>query len=262
MENKITLEEPIQSVDCSDVKIKLDIQKLIEDNLKFVYSTVNKNFSKYITNEDIREDLYQAGMFGLSYAANKFDQSRHNNKFITYAVYWIKYYVYQEVLKHYQIPLNQNHIYKRNKINKARTEFIEQCGREPTAKELSERLPDFSEKVIKNVLSINDGNNYNFISFQSITTNNKDSDKCDMENVLGGEIIEQSVNPETKYQVEEVLSILKQRVEPHLYDMFVAYYINGENYSEIATKNGLNFPASAKYYVNKVREEFKNIYVS
>ena len=236
------------------------IAQLINDNLKFVYSTVNKNFAKYIINADIKEDLYQAGMYGLCYAANKFDSS-HKTKFITYAVYWIKYYVYQEIIKYYPIALNQNHIYKRNKIKAAQDAFKEVNGREPNIDELSELLPSFSKKVISNVLSVNGGENYDFVSFQSVTTNNKDSDKCDMDNVLSGIIEQNHDDPQLKYEIEETLSILKSKVDPNMYNMFVAYYIDGDNYSDIAEKNGLKHPASAKYYINKVCEEFKNIYL-
>lgn len=238
-----------------------EISKLVTDNINFVYSTVNKNFAKYITNADIKDDLYQAGMYGLSYAANKFDKN-HKTKFITYAVYWIKYYVYQEIIKIYPIALNQNHIYKRNKIKQAQEEFRKLYDREPSVDELSEMLPDFSKKVIKNVLSVNGGDNYDFVSFQSVTTNNKDSDKCEMDNVLSNVIEQKQEDPQIKYQIRETLSLLKKQVEPNLYNMFIAYYINGDNYSDIAIKNGLKHPASAKYYISKVCDKFKDIYNS
>lgn len=63
-------------------------KKLVESNLKFVVSIAKK-----YCNDDIPfEDIISEGNLGLIRAAEKYDASA-GNKFITYAVWWIKAYI-------------------------------------------------------------------------------------------------------------------------------------------------------------------------
>lgn len=72
-------------IKCGDESAK---KKLIESNLKFVVSIAKK-----YCNDDIPfEDIISEGNLGLIRAAEKYDASV-GNKFITYAVWWIKAYI-------------------------------------------------------------------------------------------------------------------------------------------------------------------------
>lgn len=64
------------------------MKSLVEENIKLVYSCINKSFPSLIGNEDVT----QSGMFGLVKAANKFDESR-GVPFSSFAYRYIRYEV-------------------------------------------------------------------------------------------------------------------------------------------------------------------------
>lgn len=70
---------------------KLAKKKLIESNLRFVVKIANE----YLGYMDI-EDLINEGNLGLMHAAEKFNPST-GNKFITYAVWWIRAYIQKSI---------------------------------------------------------------------------------------------------------------------------------------------------------------------
>ena len=72
-------------IKCGDESAK---KKLIESNLKFVVSIAKK----YCNGDMPFEDIISEGNLGLIRAAEKYDASV-GNKFITYAVWWIKAYI-------------------------------------------------------------------------------------------------------------------------------------------------------------------------
>lgn len=155
-------------------------EQLILDNENFVYSIVNNEFKKYPYN--VKEELYSAGKMGLVIAAQKFNPSNYDNKFISYAVHWIRYYVNEEIRKMYPVKLNQNYVYKRNKMNKfIDTYKKDHRGKNPTDKCIGKAL-GMSQKVIDNIRKVNGGDNFSFVSFQAIT-NTGSTDKSDDMNI-------------------------------------------------------------------------------
>lgn len=70
---------------------KLAQKKLVESNLKFVVKIANE----YLGYMDL-EDLINEGNIGLIHAAEKFNPST-GNKFITYAVWWIRAYMQKAI---------------------------------------------------------------------------------------------------------------------------------------------------------------------
>jgi RNA polymerase sigma factor (sigma-70 family) len=70
---------------------KLAKKKLVEANLRFVVKIANE----YLGYMDI-EDLINEGNLGLMHAAEKFNPST-GNKFITYAVWWIRAYIQKAI---------------------------------------------------------------------------------------------------------------------------------------------------------------------
>lgn len=66
-------------------------KKLIESNLRFVVKIANE----YLGYMDL-EDLINEGNIGLIHAAEKFNPST-GNKFITYAVWWIRAYIQKAI---------------------------------------------------------------------------------------------------------------------------------------------------------------------
>jgi RNA polymerase sigma factor (sigma-70 family) len=235
-------------------------EELILDNKDFVYSVVNKEFKHFPWH--IKNELYSAGMEGLVYAATKFDPTNYNNKFISYAVHWIRVYINEEIRKMYPVKLNQNYVYKRGKIKKFIAKFAEEHGREPTIAEISGGV-EMSQKVVNNILSLNNGENFQFVSFQAVNPEGSDDTTSEsyVENKLVNEYLEETVSDYgmTKYELNDLLDALKKRISEKDYNMFIDKHLNGLSYSAIAKKYGLNFPSSSKYIIERVENVCKEL---
>lgn len=82
-------------------------EQLVEENMKLVYSFINKNYPTF----KYDEDLIQCGMIGLCKAANTWDESK--SQFSTYAVTCIRNEVRRELGRRMRQPqtisLNYNY---------------------------------------------------------------------------------------------------------------------------------------------------------
>lgn len=85
---QLTKEEELLLIKKAKRGDKDSLDKLINANLKFVVNIAKK----YIRNDAPLIDIISEGNMGLLNAVNKFDETK-NIKFITYAVWWIKYYI-------------------------------------------------------------------------------------------------------------------------------------------------------------------------
>jgi RNA polymerase primary sigma factor len=128
-------------------------EKICKHNLLFVVS-IAKQYSKVLGGQTAitLEDLISEGNIGLMIAIDKFNYD-NGNKFISYAVWWIK----QTILAHIQnnikgIRLPSSIRLEVNKINK-KEEYLEQkLSRKPTTVEIfEEMLADSSIKMIKSI---------------------------------------------------------------------------------------------------------------
>lgn len=196
------------------------------------------------------------------YAATKFDTSKYTNKFISYAVHWIRYYVNEEIRNMYPVKLNQNYVYKRGKVKKFIDKYKKEHGDEPTIDQISAAL-DMSKKVVSNVLSINNGENFHFISFQSVNNDSNDDPTSEsyVENKLVNEYLEETVSDYgmTTYELQDLLSELKKQVKEPDYNMFLDKYLHNLSYSDIAKKYNLKFPSSSKYIIERVEKICKKL---
>lgn len=200
------------------------------------------------------------------YAATKFDRTNYANKFISYAVHWIRYYVNEEIRKLYPVKLNQNYIYKRSKIKKFISEYEQKHGKTPSMKVLKKGV-GMSEKVINNIMNINNGENFKFISFQGVGTNNDDPNSDSyIENKLVNEYLESEDSNYSmlNFELNDMLVELKRKLKEknfdnNAYDMFIDKYLYEMSYSDIAKKYKLNFPSSSKYLIERVSAVCKEI---
>jgi RNA polymerase sigma factor (sigma-70 family) len=235
-----------------------EYEKLIIDNINFVYKVVNDNFSNYSWN--IKQELYSAGKRGLVVAATKFDPSNYENKFIAYAVSWIKYYIHEEIRILYPVKLNQNFLYKRNKVNSAIKQFEDENGKQPTAEELS-KIVGMSTKVIGNIMSINKGKDFQFVSFQTASSNS-DSES---EDYVGDRLTYEHFDEEdensamSEYELTDLLDVLQKKIPQLDYKIFVDKYMNDMSYSDIARKYNLPFASSVSYLIKKSEKVCKEL---
>lgn len=127
-------------------KAEIAKKKLVQANLRLVVSIAKK----YIGQGVLFMDLVQEGSLGLIKAAEKFDYSR-NFKFSTYATWWIKQTIMRAIAnnsKTIRIPVHMAD--KIRKYKKVYTTLSFELGREPTDKEICEKLG----LTIKNIHAI------------------------------------------------------------------------------------------------------------
>jgi len=111
--------------------------KIIRSNLRFVVS-----IAKGYANQGLSlEDLIGEGNYGLIQALDRFDLN-YENKFITYAVWWIRHYIFQAISSansgSVKLPTNKQQIL--SKINKTRDLLEQRLQREPNIDEIENEL--------------------------------------------------------------------------------------------------------------------------
>lgn len=135
------------------LKEVIEISKKVRDNF------INENtylvihiVKEYTTNIPI-EDLIQEGIIGLMIAIKKFDVNKEN-KFITYAYYWIKRSLNYYIKNNNRIIRLPVWIWEiRHKVNNAENALYNTLYRKPTYEELASYL-NISVKQVKQAKSI------------------------------------------------------------------------------------------------------------
>ena len=111
-------------------------KKLIESNLRLVISIAKRYLGSRLT----FSDLIQGGNIGLIKAIEKFDPDKEF-KFSTYATWWIKQSITKaiaDMTRHVRIPVHL--IDEINSYNKTYQLLFQKLGREPTSKEIGQKL--------------------------------------------------------------------------------------------------------------------------
>lgn len=128
------LAERITSDNCSERERQAIQKEMLEGNLRFVI-TVAKQYQ----NQGIDlSDLIAEGNFGLMKAINNFDWTK-NNRFISYAVWWIK----QSILQ----SLNENSRTIRLPVNVVQDMQKEKRENEKTNKDLSDKFANLPRMI-------------------------------------------------------------------------------------------------------------------
>ncbi|MBO5142781.1 MAG: hypothetical protein J6J11_09095 [Treponema sp.] len=178
----------------------------------------------------------------MCYAATKYDPYQDNCKFISYAINWIRYYINEELRKMYPIRLNQNFVCKRNKVTRAIAKYQEENdGKTPTCDQLS-AIIGMSPKVVKNILDVNGGNNFNYISFQSISNSNKTDDgDVEIETKLINEYLQEAESDYgmSSFEFKDMISALKKKIGLDDLNIFLDKHMNNFSISQLVKKYNL-----------------------
>ncbi len=142
-ESLITVDEEVELARRIKKGDRVALEKLTKANLRFVVSVAKQYQNQGLT----LPDLINEGNLGLIKAAEKFDETK-GFKFISYAVWWIRQSILQDIAEQSRIvrlPLNQ--VGSLNRINKAFIKFEQEFERAPSPDELATVMQITPEKV-------------------------------------------------------------------------------------------------------------------
>ena len=122
-ERELVLSKKITDNDCDSHEIEKIHKELLEGNLRFVITVAKKYQNQGV---DL-SDLIAEGNYGLIKAIKHFDWSK-NNRFISYAVWWIKQSIFQSLndnSRTIRLPVNVvQDMQKEKKINEKTNEEL------------------------------------------------------------------------------------------------------------------------------------------
>ncbi len=149
--NRLDITTDKAEKECNEAILKGEIAKnqLIEANLRLVVSIARRHIGRGM----MFLDLIQEGNMGLMKAVDKFDYTK-GFKFSTYATWWIRQAITRAIAdqaRTIRIPVHM--VETINKISRIQREMIQDLGREPTFKELSEKA-DLPEEKVSDIMRI------------------------------------------------------------------------------------------------------------
>ena len=185
-----------------ETKDPKDAEILVTSNLRFVVKVA----AEYSQFKSKLIDLIQEGNMGLMHAVKEFNPYK-GARLITYAVWWIKGYIQDYLMKQYSlVKIGTTHSQRKLFYNlKKEKSKLDRMGMEPTVKLLSSKL-GVSEKDVRMMeqrMTTKD------LSLDQSVTDNNSLHFLDLQQSSSGDITEELIKKESFEQLHQAIDNLR-----------------------------------------------------
>jgi len=222
-------------------------QRLIEANLRLVVRIARTMWNPSLS----LIDLIQEGNIGLMKAAEKFDGTR-NVKFSTYAAWWIRQSIGRSLVnteRAIRLPHRKEELIR--KVNAERSILSQTLQRQPTTKEISDRL-GIEEKKLSDVLVFSERVGGFESQIDQDTVNLLDVYE-DYTYAPERELDRHAVKEQTKH----LLSLLKQRERAVISERFELEGAERKSLKQMGSVMGLS-PETVRHIEKKAIQKMRN----
>ena len=188
-----------------ETKDPKDAEILVTSNLRFVVKVA----AEYSQFRSKLIDLIQEGNIGLMHAVKEFNPYK-GARLITYAVWWIRGYIQDYLIKQYSlVKIGTTHSQRKLFYNLEKEKNkLDRMGMEPTVKLLSDQLgvPEKDVRMMEQRMARKD------VSLDQPVRNNESTHFLDLEPASNRDIAEELIERESLEKLKQVIDKLKDKL--------------------------------------------------